>query len=103
MTAWVQWVQLWVGVFGVTSDNSLKGMAGTTGLEPAASAVTVLLAKMQRMRRNECKLHTLNKLAQFSPSATWTDKYQFTPTCTGMDEGVTSQVTSHNFLPESGS
>ena len=27
-------------VSGVTPDNSLKGMAGTTGLEPAASAVT---------------------------------------------------------------
>ena len=34
------WVELWVGVSGVTSGNSLKRMAGTTGLEPAASAVT---------------------------------------------------------------
>jgi hypothetical protein len=31
---------LWVGVFGVTSDNSLKRMAGTTRLELATSAVT---------------------------------------------------------------
>ena len=34
------WVQLWVGVLGAIPPNSLKRMAGTTGLEPAASAVT---------------------------------------------------------------
>ena len=34
------WVQLWVGVLGAIPSNALKGMAGTTGLEPAASAVT---------------------------------------------------------------
>jgi hypothetical protein len=34
------WVQLWVGVLGAIPFNSLKRMAGTTGLEPAASAVT---------------------------------------------------------------
>jgi hypothetical protein len=37
MTAWVQ---LWVGLLGAIPSNSLKRMAGTTGLEPAASAVT---------------------------------------------------------------
>ncbi len=34
------WVQLWVGLLGTIRSNSLKRMAGTTGLEPAASAVT---------------------------------------------------------------
>jgi hypothetical protein len=34
------WVELWVGIFAAIPSNSLKGMAGTTGLEPAASAVT---------------------------------------------------------------
>ncbi len=34
------WVELWVGVEGTIPSNSFKGMAGTTGLEPAASAVT---------------------------------------------------------------
>ncbi len=34
------WVKLWVGLLGAIPSNSLKGMAGTTGLEPAASAVT---------------------------------------------------------------
>ena len=35
------WVELWVGIFAAIPSNSLKRMAGTTGLEPAASAVTV--------------------------------------------------------------
>jgi hypothetical protein len=34
------WVELWVGIFAAIPSNSLKRMAGTTGLEPAASAVT---------------------------------------------------------------
>ena len=34
------WVQTWVGVLGTIPSNLLKRMAGTTGLEPAASAVT---------------------------------------------------------------
>jgi hypothetical protein len=34
------WVELWVGVLGAAPSNSVKGMAGTTGLEPAASVVT---------------------------------------------------------------
>ena len=34
------WVKLWVEVLGAIPSNSLKRMAGTTGLEPAASAVT---------------------------------------------------------------
>jgi hypothetical protein len=38
------WVQLWVGLLGAIPSNSLKRMARTTGLEPAASAVTESLA-----------------------------------------------------------
>ena len=34
------WVKLWVGLLGAIPSNLLKRMAGTTGLEPAASAVT---------------------------------------------------------------
>jgi hypothetical protein len=34
------WVKLWVGVLKPIPSNLLKRMAGTTGLEPAASAVT---------------------------------------------------------------
>jgi hypothetical protein len=34
------WVQLWVGLLGAIPSNLLKELAGTTGLEPAASAVT---------------------------------------------------------------
>jgi hypothetical protein len=34
------WVEMWVGVLGSIPSNLLKRMAGTTGLEPAASAVT---------------------------------------------------------------
>ena len=34
------WVKLWVGILAANPSNSLKRMAGTTGLEPAASAVT---------------------------------------------------------------
>ena len=34
------WVELWVGVVGTIPSNSLKGMAGTTRLELATSAVT---------------------------------------------------------------
>jgi hypothetical protein len=37
------WVKLWVGVLKPIPSNLLKGMAGTTGLEPAASAVTVVI------------------------------------------------------------
>ncbi len=38
---WVEmWVEMWVGIFAAIPSNLLKGMAGTTGLEPAASAVT---------------------------------------------------------------
>jgi hypothetical protein len=36
----VMWVEMWVGVLGSIPSNLLKRMAGTTGLEPAASAVT---------------------------------------------------------------
>ena len=34
------WVELWVEVLDAIPSNPLKRMAGTTGLEPAASAVT---------------------------------------------------------------
>ncbi len=34
------WMQLWVGLLRAIPSNLLKRMAGTTGLEPAASAVT---------------------------------------------------------------
>jgi hypothetical protein len=34
------WNEMWNGNFGAIPSNSLKRMAGTTGLEPAASAVT---------------------------------------------------------------
>jgi hypothetical protein len=34
------WVKLWVGLWGTIPSNLLKRLAGTTGLEPAASAVT---------------------------------------------------------------
>ena len=34
------WVKLWVGLLGAIPSKLLKRMAGTTGLEPAASAVT---------------------------------------------------------------
>src|ERR1700728_2760307 len=34
------WVKLWVGLLGAIPSNLLERMAGTTGLEPAASAVT---------------------------------------------------------------
>ena len=34
------WVKLWVGLLGSIPSNLLKRMAGTTGFEPAASAVT---------------------------------------------------------------
>jgi len=35
------WVRLWVGSFRCHVRQLLEKMAGTTGLEPAASAVTV--------------------------------------------------------------
>jgi hypothetical protein len=37
---------LWVGLLGAIPSNLLKRMAGTTGLEPAASAVTESLANV---------------------------------------------------------
>jgi hypothetical protein len=66
------------------------------GFEPTTSSMPFLQTILERMRRNECKLHSRNKLAHFSPSATGTDKHPFAPTCTGMDEGVMSQLTSQN-------
>jgi len=38
------WVKVWVGVLKPIPSNLLKRMAGTTGLEPAASAVTVTIS-----------------------------------------------------------
>jgi hypothetical protein len=69
-------------------------MAGMTGLEPAASAVTVLRATAERMRRSERKLHACNRVGHFSPSTTRTEQHQFTPLCKGMDTRVTSQLMS---------
>jgi hypothetical protein len=34
------WVELWVGISDAIPSKLLKELAGTTGLEPAASAVT---------------------------------------------------------------
>jgi hypothetical protein len=41
-------------------------LAGTTGLEPATSAVTVLLAMMARVGRSEPKLHDRKHLVHFA-------------------------------------
>ena len=65
------WVQLWVGLLGAIPSNLLKRMAGTTELEPAASAVTVLLAMMERMRTSRRKLQTRKALRRFQPEVTW--------------------------------
>ena len=57
------WVKLWVGVLDTISSNLLNGMAGTTGLEPAASAVTgqrsnqlnyVPTRQINEMRNRQC-------------------------------------------------
>ena len=57
------WVKLWVGLLGAIPSNLLKRMAGTTGLEPAASAVTgqrsnqlnyVPTRQINKMRNNQC-------------------------------------------------
>ena len=56
-------VKLWVGVLKPIPSNSLKRMAGTTGLEPAASAVTgqrsnqlnyVPTRQINEMRNRQC-------------------------------------------------
>src|SRR5580704_16547962 len=36
----IMWVELWVGISDAIPSKLLKELAGTTGLEPAASAVT---------------------------------------------------------------
>src|SRR5437762_10105718 len=69
-------------------------MAGTTGLEPMASAVTVLPAMKEGMKRSERKLHPRNGPTQLSHPPTWVYKRPFAPTCKGLDAGVTSQTTS---------
>ncbi len=60
MTAWVK---LWAGLLGAIPSNLLKRMAGTTGLEPAASAVTgqrsnqlnyVPTRQINKMRNRQC-------------------------------------------------
>ncbi len=57
------WVKLWVGLLGAIPSNLLKRMAGTTGLEPAASAVTgqrsnqlnyVPTRQINEMRNRQC-------------------------------------------------
>jgi hypothetical protein len=65
------WVELWVGLFGPIPSKHLKRMAGTTGLEPAASAVTgqrsnqlnyVPTRQINEMRNRQC----LCGVAQFA-------------------------------------
>ena len=57
------WVKLWVGLLETIPSNLLKRMAGTTGLEPAASAVTgqrsnqlnyVPTRQINQMRSRQC-------------------------------------------------
>jgi hypothetical protein len=73
-------------------------MAGTTGLEPAASAVTVLRVMLRRMRRNECKLHECKGVGHFSPSALYRETLVYTHL---QGHGYEGYVTSHvtNFEP----
>jgi hypothetical protein len=75
-------------------------MAGTTGLEPAASAVTVLLAMMVEMRRIDHKLHERNKLAPVSSSATWINRHPFCVHLHGL--GRQGYVTNHDTRPRLG-
>jgi hypothetical protein len=71
------WVQLWVGLLGAIPSNLLKRMAGTTGLEPAASAVTgqrsnqlnyVPTRQINEMRNRQC-LCGVARIAQIAQSA----------------------------------
>ena len=71
------WVELWVGIFAAIPSNSLKRMAGTTGLEPAASAVTgqrsnqlnyVPTRQINKMRNKQC-LCGFARLAYRAPVA----------------------------------
>jgi hypothetical protein len=48
-----------------------KGMAGTTGLEPAASAVTVLRATLERMRKRRRKLQTDKTVGRLCAKVGW--------------------------------
>jgi hypothetical protein len=66
------------------------------GFEPTTSSMPFLQTILERMRRNESKLHSYNKLTHFSPSATRTENHPFAPTCTRMDARVTSQLASQN-------
>jgi hypothetical protein len=96
---WPQEVQLNVYLlvyhaFSATPAKLFKGMAGTTGLEPAASAVTVLRVMLRRMRRDRRNLHECNGMGHLSPSTARTEQHQFTPLCMGMDTRVTSQLMS---------
>ena len=77
------WVQLWVGLLGAIPSNLLKRMAGTTELEPAASAVTVQPATLARMGTSRPKLHAHKSLAKFCVSASWIAEHRFSSTCSG--------------------
>jgi hypothetical protein len=54
------WVKLWVGLLGAIPSNPLKRMAGTTGLEPAASAVTG--QRSNQLNYVPTRLHTVNAI-----------------------------------------
>jgi hypothetical protein len=53
---------------GVPSFQVVEKMAGTTGLEPATSAVTVLPINLQAMRGNWRNLHHCKSLAEICAS-----------------------------------
>jgi hypothetical protein len=46
---------------------------------------------------SECMLQQRNHLLDFSPKLNELRWHAFTPTCTGLDSRVTSQLTSQNF------
>jgi hypothetical protein len=69
-------------------------MVGERGFEPPTPWSRIQRPQQEGMRRSECKLHACNGVGHFWPSATWAGKHPLTPTCTGLDARVTSQVTS---------
>jgi hypothetical protein len=69
-------------------------MAGTTGLEPATSAVTVLLMKMEAMRRSEYNLHCHKGLIEIYTAGCCKRLQRICGTYMGLDGGVMSQSTA---------
>ena len=65
-----------------------------------ASAVTVLPAMKEGMKRSERKLHPRNGPTQLAHPPTWVCKRPFAPTCKGLDAGVTGlrHKPRHKFL-----